>query len=131
MRVKLAVAFAVLLFATITRADSIPAATDTLPIVPAGDYFYVNAYYEWSNAGVDYEQFFFNVFQDGGNQTGLSAWEYGPVADFTPMGILDPAQFGPNNQPLNMPEPPLFWYLCASLVGLILFRSYVKEKVQG
>jgi hypothetical protein len=114
MRVKLAVAFAVLFFATIARADS-------LPIVPVGDYFYINAYYEWNNAGVPYEQFIFNVGPDGTGPS-FDVWESGPVALFTPMGILDPEQFGPNNQPLNMPEPPMFWYLCASFVGLLLFR---------
>lgn len=90
-------------------------------LVPDG-YFYINAYYEWTAPnGVEMEQFFVDL---GNGQNIGGIWEYGPVADFPNLGLIDPAQFAPNGQPLNGPEPATYGLLLVGMVGLLALGRY-------
>ena len=125
--------FAALLFAGVVHADSVtvpsPCGNPVCPLpseVYTG-YFYVNAYYQWTDAttGVEMEEFFVDWGQGpGGTGDDITAqWVYGPVADFPAMDVLDPAQF-PAGPGQSAPEPASYALLLVGMAGLLVLRRY-------
>jgi hypothetical protein len=127
MKLALA-ALALILSATAAHADCY---NTTIPPVPAGDYSYVNAYYEWTAPnGTLMEQFFFNI-GDGDNVdfpgSGAS-WIYGPVSEIPPMTAIAPDQF-PAGPGQSAPEPATYALLSAGILTLIALKWYVRRPI--
>jgi hypothetical protein len=134
---KLALALlAVLMFTGMARADSKHCnpvedlscgPPTTLPPQVFSEFFYINGWFEWTTPrGVEMEQFFVD-FIGGPNDTVVPSviWEHGPVDSFPNLGMIDPAQFGLNGQPLQgVPEPATWALGSAGILALIAASKF-------